>query len=132
MPTEFANLMQVGMEQLVELAAEPINWLFAPDATGTRATETYPALVSEENSVERIMGGHRYLLKTRGVTLDETTTLALNRIQRPDRKHQFQVTDQGELVTYNVIEIISRAAGGSTILGERLDRRELIREGAYG
>lgn len=132
MPSEFGKLMQVGMGQLLPLAGEDVTWYFGADVNGDRQSENYTGLVSEENEVERIVDGVRLLVRTRGVTFDAATIEQIVAIGWPDRRHQFSVEVNGQVMLYAFQEVVSWAVGGVTILGERIDRRETSRERMYG
>ena len=126
MRTLFQDLARVGMAQALEAAGENVTWVF-PD--GERPIT---ALVSEENVVERMVAGQKTLVKSRGLTFSEDNMQKLFALVKPARTHRFRVYDHGGYVEYAVHETISRAGGGTTILGDRVERRETVKEGFHG
>lgn len=124
MPTMFEEFAKVGMAQALECAGTQIRWVFED---GSERPIT--ALVSEENAVPREVGGQRTMVKTRGMTLTEDATQKLFALVKPNNRHRFWVPEPGlgTWVQYAVHETVSRAGGGTTIIGERIERRETVR-----
>lgn len=123
----FAELMKTGMAQCLEVAGSTIVWVFEG---GQERPVT--ALVSEENVIEIVNNGQRTLVKSRGVTLSEDETQPLFAVKKPNQRDKFRVTDWGGETEYAVHETVSRADGGTTILGIRQGRRETVKEGHFG
>lgn len=124
MPTMFEAFAKVGMAQCLEAAGTQIRWVFEDGAQ-----RPVTALVSEENSVPRDVGGQRTQIKTRGITLTEDASQALFALVKPNNRHRFFVPEPGlgTWIQYAVVETVSRAGGGTTIIGERIERRETVR-----
>lgn len=129
MPTLFAELMKTGMAQCLETAGTVIVWVI--DGIEEKARPVV-ALVSEENAVERGGTHGRTLHKMRGITLSEDETQELFAVKRPNQRDRFRVSEGSGYVEYAVHETISRADGGTTIMGERVERRETVKEGFHG
>ena len=123
----FADFMKTGMAQCLEVAGSTIVWVFEG---GQERPVT--ALVSEENLVERMVGGQRTLVRTRGVTLSEDETQPLFAVKRPNQRDRFDVPEGSGFIRYAVQETVSRSDGGTTIIGERVERRETVKEGYFG
>lgn len=123
----FADFMKTGLAQCLEVAGSTIVWVFEG---GQERPVT--ALVSEENVVERIVGGQRTLVRSRGVTLSEDEAQPLFAVKRPNQRDRFDVPEGAGFVRYAVHETVSRADGGTTIVGDRIERRETVKAGYFG
>ena len=127
MPSLFADLMKVGMAQALETAGTTVVWVFEG---GQERPIT--CLVSEENVVEKPGPSGRTMEKNRGITLSEDETQTLFAVKKPTNRDRFRVTDGTGYIEYAVHETVSRADGGTTIIGVRVERRETVKEGFHG
>jgi hypothetical protein len=127
MPSLFADLMKVGMAQALETAGTTVLWVFEGEQE-----RPVTCLVSEENVVEKTTAGGRQLVKNRGLTFTEDETQTLFAVKRPSNRDRFRVTDGTGYIEYAVHETVSRADGGTTIIGERIERRERVKDGFHG
>ncbi len=123
----FSELMKVGTAQCLETAGTAVVWVFEG---GQERPIT--ALVSEENVVERPGQSGRTLHKNRGITISEDETQELFAIKRPNQRDRFRIYDEAGYVEYAVHETVSRASGATTVIGERVERRETVKEGFHG
>lgn len=129
MPTMFEDFAKVGMAQAMECAGTSVRWVFEDGSE-----RPIQALVSEENVVERTVNGQKTQAKSRGLTILEDASQKLFAVVKPSRRHKFQVYEPGTgtYVVYAVHETVSRAGGGTTVIGDRVERRETVKDGFHG